>query len=149
MHTAQKMLSEAVAAANPFELLIIDSDMPVADGFSLVRWIKTQKGMSCKIIMMLTSLRNRSQVDLNDLNVKGIVTKPVRPSDLLDAIIGVSGMRDTVQSVVMDNVNTATDTKADALSILVAEDTLFNQKFIRRLLDRWGHGCSDAGNGRV
>jgi len=38
--------------------------------------------------------------------------------------------------------------KPDALDILVAEDTLFNQKFIHRLLDRWGYKSTIVENGR-
>ncbi|MBW1891968.1 MAG: response regulator, partial [Deltaproteobacteria bacterium] len=135
-------------SGNPFDLILVDSDMPVADGFSLVRWIKTQPEMTSKILMMLTSLRNRSQVDLNDLNVKAIITKPVRPSDLLDAIIGAVDADNDIRKTPETAPHPTATIKPVALNILVAEDTLFNQKFIRRLLDRWGHKATIVENGR-
>ena len=149
MAQAQEMLTQAAASGNAFDLILVDSDMPVADGFSLVRWIKTKQEINCNILMMLTSLRNRSQVDLNDLNVKGIITKPVRPSDLLDTIIGAvnagSGLAKPSESPPLKTAST----RMAALNILVAEDTLFNQKFIRRLLDRWGHKATIVENGQA
>ena len=147
MAQAQEMLLQAATAGKPFDLILVDSDMPVADGFSLVRWIKTQKAISCKILMMLTSLRNRSQVDLNDLNVKGIVTKPIRPSDLLDAIVGAVDADNDTKKPTETVPHQTTKTQTGALNILVAEDTLFNQKFIHRLLDRWGHKATIVENG--
>jgi two-component system sensor histidine kinase/response regulator len=149
MAQAQEMLLQAAAAGKSFDLILVDSDMPVADGFSLVRWIKTQKAISCKILMMLTSLRNRSQVDLNDLNVKGIVTKPIRPSDLLDAIVGAVDADNGTKKPTETVPHQTTKTQTGVLNILVAEDTLFNQKFIHRLLDRWGHKVTIVENGQA
>ncbi len=148
MAQAQKLLAQATVSGNLFDLILVDSDMPVADGFSLVRWIKTQPEMTGKILMMLTSLRNRSQVDLNDLNVKAIITKPVRPSDLLDAIIGAVDADNDIGKTPEAAPHPTATIKPGALNILVAEDTLFNQKFIRRLLDRWGHKATIVENGR-
>jgi len=149
MAQAQEMLTQAAGAGKPFDLILVDSDMPVADGFSLVRWIKTKKEISCSILMMLTSLRNRSQVDLNDLNVKGMVTKPVRPSDLLDAIIGAVAAGDSMAESPDAVPCQSTNFRPGPLNILVAEDTLFNQKFIRRLLDRWGYKATVVENGQA
>jgi CheY-like chemotaxis protein/HPt (histidine-containing phosphotransfer) domain-containing protein len=143
------MLTQAAGAGKPFDLILVDSDMPVADGFSLVRWIKTKKEIICNILMMLTSLRNRSQVDLNDLNVKGMVTKPVRPSDLLDAIIGAVNAGDSMAESADTAPCQSTKSRTGPLNILVAEDTLFNQKFIRRLLDRWGYKATIVENGQA
>ena len=149
MALAQDMLTQAASGGNPFDLILVDSDMPVADGFSLVRWIKTQKGLNCRILMMLTSLRNRAQMDLTDLNVKGIITKPVRPSDLLDAVIGAVDAGAGIAGPVEETPRQALTAPMGALDILVAEDTLFNQKFIRRLLDRWGHRATIVENGQA
>jgi len=149
MAQAQEMLIQAAASGSAFDLIMVDSDMPVADGFSLVRWIKTKPEINCRILMMLTSLRNRSQVDLNDLNVKGIVTKPVRPSDLLDAIIGAVDAGGDLEEPSESIPRKTASAHMGALNILVAEDTLFNQKFIRRLLDRWNHKATIVENGQA
>ena len=149
MAQAQDMLMQAATSGSPFDLILVDSDMPVADGFSLVRWVKTKKDINCKILMMLTSLRNRSQIDLNDLNVKGIVTKPVRPSDLLDAIIRAVDASGGMVAPSETPPLQAAKAQMNVLNILVAEDTLFNQKFIRRLLDRWGHKATIVENGHA
>jgi CheY-like chemotaxis protein len=78
-----------------------------------------------------------------------MITKPVRPSDLLDTIIGAvdagSGMVESSETT----TSRSTGPLSGSLNILVAEDTLFNQKFIRRLLDRWGHKSTIVENGHA
>ena len=144
---ARDILSEAQASGNPFGLVLIDSDMPEADGVSLAGWIKAQKNLDCKIILMNTSLRDR-QVDIEDLNISSSITKPVRPSDLLDAIIGAVVHTETGQEKEAEAQKSAQSREMQPLKILVAEDTPFNQKFITRLLGRWGHTAIIVGDGR-
>jgi two-component system sensor histidine kinase/response regulator len=145
---AKDILSEAQASGNPFGLVLIDSDMPEADGISLARWIKAQNNLDCKMILMNTSLRDRRQVDIEDLNISSSITKPVRPSDLLDAIIGAVVQTKAGQEKERPAPKPAQGRQMQPLKILVAEDTPFNQKFITRLLGRWGHKAIIVGDGR-
>ena len=144
---AKELILEAQQSGNPFELVLIDSDMPESDGFSLIRWIRDQYGGDCKNVMMITSVRNRKQIDSNELPVSSIITKPVRPSDLLDAIIGSLSETGTIETQ-PETIPESPDTPPErSLHILVAEDTSFNQKFITRLLTRWGHRPLIVDNG--
>ena len=145
---AKEILSEAQASGNPFGLVLIDSDMPGADGFSLARWIRDQKDLDCNIILMITSLRDRRQVDMQDLNISSSITKPVRPSDLLDAIINAVVQTEPDQEKEAPALKSTHNAQMQPLKILVAEDTPFNQKFITRLLGRWGHTAVIVGDGR-
>ena len=145
---AKDILSEAQASGNPFGLVLIDSDMPEADGLSLARWIRDQKNLDCKMILMITSLRDRRQMDMQDLNISSSITKPVRPSDLLDAIIRAVVQTKPDQEKEAPARKSAHDQQMQPLKILVAEDTPFNQKFITRLLGRWGHTAIIVGDGR-
>ena len=145
---AKDILSEARAAGSPFRLVVIDSDMPEGDGFNLAEWIGTQKYPDCNIIMMITSLRERRKADMAELSISSSVTKPVRPSDLLDAVIGALVQTQTGQAKEAPTPESARNLPMQALKILVAEDTPFNQKFITRLLGRWGHETVIVGNGR-
>ncbi len=145
---AKEILSEAQASGNPFGLVLIDSDMPEADGFSFAEWIRGQKKLDCKTILMITSLRDRRQMDMQDLNISSSITKPVRPSDLLDAIIRVVVQHGTSQEKEALALKSVQDQQMQPLKILVAEDTPFNQKFITRLLGRWGHTTIIVGDGR-
>ena len=145
---AKDILLEAQASGKPFGLVLIDSDMPESDGFSLARWIRGQEKLDCKIILMITSLRDRRQVDMQDLNISSFIAKPVRPSDLLDAIIRAVAKTVPDQEKEAPARKSAQDQQMRPLKILVAEDTPFNQKFITRLLGRWGHTAVIVGDGR-
>ncbi len=74
------------------------------------------------------------------------LTKPVKQSDLLDAIVTVMArarglLRGTPTPREPERV-------AKALRILVAEDNPMNQKLVLRLLEKWGHRPSLAENGK-
>jgi CheY-like chemotaxis protein/HPt (histidine-containing phosphotransfer) domain-containing protein len=97
---------------------------------------------------MITSLRDRHQMDMQDLNISSSITKPVRPSDLLDAIIRVVVQHGTRQEKEVLALKSVQDQQMQPLKILVAEDTPFNQKFITRLLGRWGHTAIIVEDGR-
>lgn len=148
MEEAQQILIPVEGQQTPFKLIIIDSDMPDADGFMLARWINNQDALDINVIMMQLSSSIHSQVDLDELGVKAGITKPVRPSDLLDAILIALGMVEPQTEIDSKAPDRIFKRDLRSLNILVAEDTPFNQKYITRLLDRWGHQATLAENGR-
>jgi len=144
---AKEILKNLRQTGSPYELILIDSDMPDEDGFSLVKWLQKQDALELKTILMLTSLRNRQQVNLENLHVSAIITKPVRPSDLLDAIIKALFQSEEQTKSTIEAAEPTTTQPQMALNVLVAEDTPFNQKFISRLLGKWGYTAEIVDNG--
>jgi CheY-like chemotaxis protein len=101
-------------------------------------------------IMMLSSSGQRGDAArCRDLNIHGYLVKPVKRSELLDAITAA------LATVPMDEgpaapVVTAKRIAAvsDALRILVAEDNAVNQRVIMLLLEKRGHAVAVAATGR-
>ncbi len=146
MEAAKKMLTNAAQKNEPFDLVIIDSDPAASEQSCLSEWIQKDDGLNTAIIMLLTSLSNhRSSAPAGA--VKAEVKKPVRHSDLLDAVMIALDLQPA--GSVSGKKNTCHDTQADneSMHLLVAEDTPFNQKFLRRLLDRWGFKADIVENG--
>ncbi len=145
---AKEILLQAQSDAAPFDLIILDSDMPGTDGLSLTRWIVEQKFYGAGIIMMLTFPLLKHKTEFEALGVKACVVKPLGAAELQTAILGIFGV---------DSADGGPSVKAPppqmrlpnrSLKILVAEDTPFNQKFILRLLGRWNHQTTLVENGR-
>jgi len=144
---AQRLLSVSDSTAPQFKLAIIDADMPESDGFKLAFGINKMTSLELPIIMMLTHSSLRSHPDFKGIGVKATVTKPVRASDLLESIKTALGLGDGRPEISLEDLKPQMQFDKQALRILVVEDTPFNQKFIQRLLNRWGHQAIIAKNG--
>jgi len=132
-----------------FDVAILDMQMPVMDGVTLAREIrKIPDPVSRLPLIMLTSLgRNEVKVEM-DL-FAAFLTKPIKPSSLFDALIGVFTGQPT-RVLHRETGPAQFDSQMGRhwpLRILLAEDNATNQKLALRLLARMGYQADVAANG--
>jgi PAS domain S-box-containing protein len=134
-----------------FSLILTDMHMPHMDGFTLIERIRQQPALSTPTIVMLTSAGHRGDAErCKQLGVAAYLLKPIRQSELREAIALVLGARQpngAIPLVTRYSLHDARDPD-DFLSILVAEDNLVNQRLAVRMLEKRGHRVSVAGNGQ-
>jgi PAS domain S-box-containing protein len=144
-------LSEAEEAGKPFTLILMDMHMPEMDGFELIERIRQKFQSSTTTIMMLTSSGHRGDAaQCQKLGVTAYLLKPIRQSELREAIARVLGARElksAVPLITRYSIQNARERKA-SLRILLAEDNPVNQRLASRLLEKRGHSVVIAGNGR-
>jgi len=131
----------------PFDLVLTDASMPDVDGFTLASHIRQDDKISSVVVMMLTSLdQMHGAQELIQLGIRSYLVKPVKQSDLFDAImLAMDGRRNDRPNPVEVQQSAS---KLPPLKILLAEDSLANQKLAIGLLKRWGHTTTVANNGR-
>ncbi|WP_159397916.1 response regulator [Sorangium cellulosum] len=140
----------AGAASSSFGLVLVDARMPKVDGFAVVEHCRRREILKGRTIMMLSS--TSAQADAarcRDLGVLTMVTKPVKPSHLQDAVLHAFGIptRSALRSA--EARRAAPGPRARGLRVLVAEDNAINQKLMRRWLERQGHHVHIVENGRL
>jgi len=154
---ALKALSAAEESGSPFKLALLDVNMPEMDGFSLAEEIKKTRGPDALSIMMLSSSAQPEDVARSRaLGIAGYLTKPIRQSELLNAIMGALDFSvpesqeplSAVEPAASERANMEPDTPPRACHILVAEDNLVNQRVIVKVLEKSGHSAVVAANGR-
>ncbi len=144
----REILLKAQAEGTPFDLILLDSDMPETDGFALAAWIIRQNISDAGIIMMLTFPHLRRKPELEELGITASVLKPVGPLELVNVILNFLGIAKPAPDLAAKTPQRVIRVPSRSLKILVAEDTPFNQKFILRLLERWNHQTTLVENGR-
>jgi two-component system, sensor histidine kinase and response regulator len=132
----------------PYELVITDASMPEIDGFTLASMIQEDGRLGSTIVMMLTSLDRSDDIRrCEKLGIKTYLTKPIKQSDLFDAIMA---------SINIDSNSLKTEKiskqesipRTRPLKILLAEDSFANQKLAVGLLSKWAHQVIVANNGQ-
>jgi signal transduction histidine kinase/CheY-like chemotaxis protein len=143
---ALEALLTAAEVGNPFALVLLDANMPELDGFDVAERIRQQQTLAGATIMMLTSSGQYGDSSrCRELGVAAYVTKPITPSDLLQAIYGAlehSGAN------VFAAPGQGLGGCARRLRVLLAEDNPVNQRVAVGLLGRRGHTVVVAKNGR-
>ena len=141
-------LERALAAGKPFPLAIIDFQMPDIDGFDLAGRIKARPEFATTMIMMLSSVGHQGDgARCRALGISSYLTKPVRQSLLLEAMLSV--LATNGHGVDRPVVTRHTISEAQrSLRILVAEDNAVNRRLVEALLGKRGHTIVTATNGR-
>ncbi len=147
--SALALLREAQASGNIFPLVLTDAHMPEMDGFTLADQIRHDPKLADATIMMLTSGGQRGDAArCKELGVAAYLTKPIRQSDLREAILTVLGSK----SPGAEGQNLVTRHSLRemrrSLRILLVEDNAVNQRLTIRVLEKQGHSVGVAGNGR-
>ncbi|MEQ8791148.1 MAG: response regulator [Pirellulaceae bacterium] len=140
-------LREAAGAQRPFRLVLSDVHMPRADGFDLARQMRDDAaGLGGSLILMLTSGDSPGDIArCEELGVSAYLMKPIKQSELFDAVAMVLGAIETA-----DERAPAVKEKGlslPPLRLLLAEDSLVNQKLAVGLLTRHGHEVVVVSNG--
>jgi PAS domain S-box-containing protein len=145
---AIRALEHAVSTGDPFKLALIDFQMPELDGFELAERIRNRPEFGTTMILMLSSVGGPGDaVRARSLGISTYLTKPVRQSVLLDAILSSTvgnGHAPRPRSHTPRHVEPTTR----ALRILLAEDNTVNRRVVTALLSKRRHTVTEVVNGR-
>ena len=140
-------MERAARRGRPYPLVLLDSSMPGMDGFGLAERVRRRPRLAGAAIMMLTSgARPGDRARCVALGIPVHLTKPVKQSDLMDAIVTVlappAGRGRRSSAPRRKRAGTR------ALRVLVAEDNPVNQQVASGMLEHAGHEPIVAANGR-
>ena len=147
---ALAQLCAAREAGQPYGLVLTDMHMPGMDGFALVERIRERPELSTATIMMLTSAGHRGDAArCHELGVSAYLLKPIRQSELREAVarvLGARAQRGAIPLITRFSLHDAREPAA-SLRVLLVEDNAVNQRLASRLLEKRGHSVVVAGNG--
>jgi PAS domain S-box-containing protein len=138
-------LRRATEASRPFGIVLSDLHMPDTDGFMLAEAIRRDPTLSQTLILMLTSGDREGDLRrCQELQIPAYLFKPIKQSELFNALIAKLGV-----NVAEDHATLPATVHSDGppLRVLLAEDSLANQKLALGLLNKWGHHVTVANNG--
>lgn len=148
---ALTVLGRAQKDGSPFRLVLLDAMMPEMDGFTLAELIRRDTDLLGSTLMMLSSANHREDAArCRDLGVASYLTKPIKQSALLDAIMVTLGPSASLDDghVAPSEPRPASPGRGRAMRILLAEDNAVNQRLAVSLLEKRGHRVTVARNGR-
>lgn len=150
-------LREAAHTRAPFEIAILDMQMPGIDGEALGRMIKLDPDLRKTILVMMTSMGQRGDaMRFEEIGFAAYLNKPIRQSQLYNCLAIASGIHKDADSAEMVVVkpspiitrHTILEDKKQRVRILLAEDNPINQKVAKRTLNKLGYGVDCVSNGK-
>ncbi|MEH2422209.1 MAG: PAS domain S-box protein [Nostoc sp.] len=145
--SGQEALAE-LAQGTQFDIAILDMQMPEMDGVTLARQIRKQSGCQNLPLVILTSLgKVETSSDFNDVQFAASLSKPVKQSQLYDVITRVLGNEPLQASISHFPLVDQHLAHRLPLQILLAEDTVVNQKVVLLMLQKMGYGADVVTNG--
>jgi PAS domain S-box-containing protein len=148
------ILRAAVQAGKPYDLALLDVQMPEMDGLTLARAIKADPAIAGTRLVVLASLGQACNTE--ELKLAGIDTylvKPVKQSRLFNCLTNVLGKATARQTVAESVLSRSPDDSSqpnrqrETVRILLAEDNYTNQRVALGQLRKLGYAADAVSNG--
>ena len=131
----------------PFDIAILDMQMPGINGFMLARKI-SEMGLNIALPMIILTSIKREKARAGDVKIAAFLNKPIKSSNLHRILT------DIISSAPSSQAKTKRKSDLDPtlaekypLRILLTEDNLINQKVTLKLLSHLGYRADLANNG--
>jgi PAS domain S-box-containing protein len=145
---ALQALKEADERGEPFDLVLLDAQMPEMDGFEVARRVSEDPRHSRSTIMMLTSAGEYGDVSkCRQIGIASYLVKPVKQSDLMDGILNTLNIAPRPASGQVQQ-SSREMSPSKPLRILLAEDNAVNQRLAATILEKRGHSVQVVGDGK-
>jgi signal transduction histidine kinase/DNA-binding response OmpR family regulator len=133
---------------DPFDVALVDYQMPEMDGVELARTIRAVRGAQSPVLILLSSVGPSVIAEQAPVGFDAVLSKPLKLSLLRDRLLETVGEPHEASSSAAEPAKETAPVAAAPLRILLAEDHEMNQKVAIRLLERLGHRADIANNGR-
>ncbi|MBU0936948.1 MAG: response regulator [Spirochaetes bacterium] len=151
-HEAIEQLQKAAVQGRPYNLCLIDQEMPGMDGWRLAAEITADRQInSTRLILMAPEGAIDPEAKMKHLNwFNAYLYKPLNPQVLYETLDRV--LEEKTELDLADDDEAAVDIRPDNsemnLSILLAEDHVVNQELFTLLLQKLGCTVDVADNGQ-
>jgi two-component system sensor histidine kinase/response regulator len=151
---ALTLMRQALGDNKPFDVVLVDFQMPDMDGAMLGEQINSDPHLSRARVVLLTSMDRHDDVRrFASMGFAGYLSKPVRPRELfhcLEKVLARKSQEFHAQTHPMITRNALQQQAAQKRfcgRVLLVEDNVVNQKVGRRYLERMGCEVVVAENG--
>jgi PAS domain S-box-containing protein len=151
---AIRQINDAVSKEIPYDLTLMDWKMPGMDGVECVRLLQEEKNIVPPAVIMVTAYGREEAIQaalVQGAQIKTVLTKPVTPSTLLDAIgetLGRGLVSHDKGSLGRSKSADEAASKLRGAKILLVEDNDINQELALELLANGGINADLATNGQ-
>jgi signal transduction histidine kinase/DNA-binding response OmpR family regulator/HPt (histidine-containing phosphotransfer) domain-containing protein len=152
---ALDMLRAAAARGEPYDMAIVDMQMPGMDGLALAHAVKADPSIAGTRLILLTSIGQTGRDPNRDGFFDACLTKPAPQSQLYDCLARVMAKPDpAIGQFMRVEIPSASQKRAKRLvarrggRILVAEDNIVNQQVAIGVLATLGYDADVVANGR-
>ncbi len=137
---------EWIRRGDPYDVALLDYQMPDMDGIMLAREIRAWRGAEFLALMLLSSIGQSLPV-AREAGFAAVLSKPLKLSLLHDRLLEILGDTGEAPPPPAGESSSASVAPAVSLRILLAEDNAVNQTVALRLLERLGYQADVAANG--
>jgi len=157
---AVKRLRAMAEEGRPYQIALIDDQMPSIRGESLGRTIKSDPVLSETLLVLVTALGQRGDAQrMQELGYSAYLTRPIRQSELMDAIATLWSAHLRGEEIGLITRHTIAENRGALAQarektaatinarVLVAEDNYVNQQVAREILQSFGCLVTVASDG--
>jgi CheY-like chemotaxis protein/HPt (histidine-containing phosphotransfer) domain-containing protein len=142
-------LYQAIESQLPYQIALVDMQMPIMDGETLGRTIRSDNKLNDTHLVMMSSVGKRGDARrYQSIGFKAFLAKPVRQAELYEILITtLSGTTSFYEKRSFIDNQTAASMRRDNVHILLAEDNITNQQVALGILRKLELRAEAVANG--